>query len=244
MSIIYRDVDYGPSPLARFARGLRLGETEGMRVYHLPKHIAAFLFDIDSTLYTNPDYAAFQNDVLIRELAAERDWSWEAAVFEVERARTAWCERNGVERTSLGNAFLELGIPIETSVEWRKRAIKPGSWLEPDAELERALARLTKRAALAAVTNNPRSVGVASLEALGVSGLFKAVVGLDDTMVSKPAREPFELAIRKLGVPASTCVAVGDRYDVDLAVPIELGCGAVLVDGVGDVYRLSDLLET
>lgn len=72
---------------------------------------------------------------------------------------------------------------------------------------------------------------------------FREVVGLDDTMVSKPAREPFELAARRLGVPAGDCVSVGDRYDVDLAVPLELGMGAVLVDGAEDVYRLPELFK-
>ena len=44
------------------------------------------------------------------------------------------------------------------------------------------------------------------------------------------------------GVPFSACLSVGDRYDIDLALPLELGMGAVLVQGVEDVYRLPELL--
>ncbi|GHV96069.1 hypothetical protein AGMMS50293_23890 [Spirochaetia bacterium] len=38
------------------------------------------------------------------------------------------------------------------------------------------------------------------------------------------------------------CLSVGDRYDMDLARPRELGMGGILVDGVADVYGLPALL--
>ncbi|MCX7025178.1 MAG: HAD family hydrolase [Spirochaetes bacterium] len=212
-----------------------------MKVYRIPVHVSAILFDIDSTLYTDEAYAGFQNDVLVGELARTRGMDFQQALLETEKARVRWAERNGAGRTSLGNAFLELGIPIATSVAWRERLIQPAEWLDSDAALAAALGRLAARFRLAAVTNNPRSVGRAALEALGVSAVFRVVVGLDDTMVSKPSREPFELAIKLLGTDAGACVSIGDRYDVDLAVPLGLGCGAVLVDGVGDVYALPGL---
>jgi phosphoglycolate phosphatase/putative hydrolase of the HAD superfamily len=36
---------------------------------------------------------------------------------------------------------------------------------------------------------------------------------------------------------------VGDRYDIDIALPLELGMGGILVDGVEDVYRLPALIR-
>jgi phosphoglycolate phosphatase/putative hydrolase of the HAD superfamily len=95
---------------------------------------------------------------------------------------------------------------------------------------------------LALVTNNPRLVGERSLEALGVRSHFKTVVGLDDTFCSKPAPEPFALAARRLALEPRSCVSIGDRIDVDLVPAMDLGMGAILVDGVEDVYRLPDLL--
>jgi phosphoglycolate phosphatase/putative hydrolase of the HAD superfamily len=35
---------------------------------------------------------------------------------------------------------------------------------------------------------------------------------------------------------------VGDRYDIDIALPLQLGMGGVLVDGVSDVYGLPPVL--
>jgi len=211
-----------------------------MKVFRLPASPRAILFDLDSTLYTHPGYAAFQSDVLVRELARLRGVDEARIRAEIQAVRDRVARETG-RVTSLGNAMAELGVDIPTSVAWRERLIKPEEWLSRDGRLAEALSALASRLALAVVTNNPRSVGIGTIRALGVESCFRAVVGLDDTMVSKPAREPFERAARLLGVSVTDCVSVGDRYDVDLAVPLELGMGAVLVEGVEDVYRLPEL---
>lgn len=212
-----------------------------MKVLALPARIGALLFDIDGTLYENADYAAFQVEVLVAELARVRGRPLEDVRAQVERTRAGLGAREGRATTSLGNAMAALGVDLPTSVAWRERLIEPAEWLEADHALDAALAALSARFRLAAVTNNPRLVARKGLEALGVAARFAAVVGLDDTLRSKPAREPFELAARLLGVPVGECVSIGDRHDVDLAVPLELGMGAILVDGASDVYRLPAL---
>ena len=214
-----------------------------MKVFFLPERPRALLFDIDGTLYDDAAYARFQVDVLVAELARVRGRPLDEVRAEVERVRRELGEREGRKTTSLGNAMAALGVDLATSVAWRERLIEPAAWLEPDAALDAALAALGKRFRLAAVTNNPRLVALKGLAALGVAGRFEAVVGLDDTFRSKPAREPFELAARLLAVPITECVSIGDRHDVDLAVPLELGAGGILVDGASDVYRLPALLS-
>lgn len=214
-----------------------------MKIYALPGKTLGkgLLFDFDSTLYTNPGYASFQNDVLIERLARERGLSLETLRAEID-ARRAADAAAGRGRTSLGNLFVGLGLPVETSVAWREELIEPSRWLGPDAELDAVLGRLAARYSLALVTNNPRSVGLKGLEALGVSSRFEAVVGLDDTMRSKPDPAPYLRAASALGLEPASCVSIGDRYDVDLVPALSLGMGAVLVDGVEDVYRLPELL--
>lgn len=214
-----------------------------MRPYRIPKPSLAVLFDVDGTLYTDEAYGRFQIDVLIEELARVRGEAFEATAAAVEEARQRLARERGLATTSLGNAMAALGVSLATSVAWRERLIDPARFLRPDPRLAAALVALRKGgASIAAVTNNPRSVGEATLAALGVREAFDAVVGLDDTMLSKPAPEPYLLAARLIGVAPAACVSVGDRYDVDLAIPLELGMGAVLVAGVEDVYRLPELL--
>lgn len=214
-----------------------------MRAYGIPRPLGAVLFDIDGTLYTDPAYARHQVDVLIEELAHRSGRDFEAMREDIERTRLSLAQAEGRATTSLGNAMAAWGIDIATSVRWRNALIDPARFLKPDLRLAAALSALRGGGiAIAAVTNNPRELGLATLRALGVEGFFGAVVGLDDTMKSKPAREPYELAARLAGQSPERCLSVGDRYDVDLAVPLELGMGAILVDGVEDVYGLPGLL--
>jgi phosphoglycolate phosphatase/putative hydrolase of the HAD superfamily len=213
-----------------------------MKVYQLPRTIEALLFDIDGTLYTDKAYADFQVDILVDELARRRGEPREVTAAAIEKARQEPAADTGTKRSSLGNAMAALGIDIAASVEWRTRLIDPRRFLDADPRLRAALERL-RPMRLVAVTNNPRAVGQATLEALGVADLFIRAVGLDDTMKSKPAPEPYLLAAQAAGTAPAACVSIGDRYDVDLAVPLGLGMGAILVSGVEDVYNLPDIFS-
>ncbi len=212
-----------------------------MQLYALPDLIRGLVFDIDKTLYDHEAYARHQSDVLVERLAEERASSVEFAREEVEAWRDEHERRHGV-RQSLGNTFAALGIPMETSIEWRVELIRPDRFLGRDRRLREALDELRARYRIIAVTNNPERVGRATLEALGVDDLFAHVVGLDTTKRSKPDPRPFLHAARVLGCPAKVLVSVGDRYDVDIAPALKIGMGGVLVDGVRDVYSLSERL--
>jgi phosphoglycolate phosphatase/putative hydrolase of the HAD superfamily len=53
---------------------------------------------------------------------------------------------------------------------------------------------------------------------------------------------PFEKFSNFSRCPPETCVSIGDRYDIDLDIPLQMGMGGILVDGVEDVYCLPELL--
>jgi phosphoglycolate phosphatase/putative hydrolase of the HAD superfamily len=214
-----------------------------MRVLSLPAKVRALVLDFDSTLYTNPVYASFQNDVLIERLARERGESFDAMKAKIGKLREKRVAA-GEGATSLGNLFRDFGIDIPTSVRWREELIDPGRWLSKDPALDEALTLLARRFVLGLVTNNPASVGRKGLAALGVEDRFACVVGLDDTGQSKPDPAPFGLVSERLGVPPEECVSIGDRYDVDLAPALALGMGAILVEGVEDVRTLPAYFET
>lgn len=204
--------------------------------------IAGIVFDLDNTLYTNPSYAKFQEDVLVGRLGSELGLSAEAAAQLVAGLR-AERRATGLPPTSLGNLSATLGFDIETSVRWREECIEPAAWLRRDPRLGEALRRLAGRFALAVVSNNPRLVIEKSLQALEVSDHFQVLVGLDDTLKSKPATEPFAFALRLLQLGPEACLSIGDRFDVDIAPALELGMNGILVSGVEDVYGLPELLS-
>lgn len=212
------------------------------RFYSVPSGLKAIIFDIDSTLYTNAEYAFEQVDCQVRRFASLRGITNDQARKMVADYRKKYARENDGKKVSLSNTLLSFGVSIEQSVQWRRELIEPADFLGKDKQLQEALAALGRRYKLLCVTNNPVLPAQKTLDALGVADLIEVLVGLDTCNLSKPAKEPFVLAAKKAGVSPSCIVSVGDRYDLDLAPALELGMGGILVRGVSDVYRLPDLL--
>jgi FMN phosphatase YigB (HAD superfamily) len=199
--------------------------------------VAALVFDMDGTLYENLDYYRFQESSQVERLAGFLGISPSEAAERLGAAREAR-RAAALPATSMANHFLTLGVDMPSIIRWREEALDPRQWLTADSRLDAALALLAQRFRLALLTNNPRSVGRASLQALGVAARFEQVIGLDDTGKSKPSAEPFIAACRGLGLPFASCVSIGDRQDVDIEPALALGMGGILVRGARDVYEL------
>ncbi|MDR2158698.1 MAG: HAD family hydrolase [Treponema sp.] len=217
-----------------------------MTVLRLEDGARALLFDMDGTLYTNGEYLRSQIDLPVRRLAERRGLSFEAMSAGIAAYRERWEAAHGGRKTSLGHVFQAFGVSMEENIRWREDLYEPERYLERDERLRHILRILSggegrPAFALAVVTNNPLSIARRTLAALGVEDLFPVIVALDTCGVSKPHRAPYLKAAELLGVPASSCVSVGDRYDVDIAVPLELGMGGILVEGVEEVYGLTRL---
>lgn len=204
--------------------------------------LKAIIFDIDSTLYTNEEYAIEQVDCQVRHFARLRGITDDAARKMVSDYRKKYADENGGKRVSLANTLASFGVSIEQSIEWRKELLEPARFLSEDKLLQKTLSALSEKYKLLCVTNNPILPARKTLAALGVENFFLDVIGLDIFKKSKPAHEPFLLAAEKCGVLPQECMSVGDRYDIDLAPAAELGMRTLLVSGVQDVYRLGEQL--
>ena len=211
-----------------------------MKTYALTRQYTAILFDMDCTLYTNSEYARSQIDLPIERLAQLKGKTFNEMNAGIARWREAWAAEHG-RQISLGNAFAAFGVSIAESVRWREELYRPEAYLAADTKLRAALEALAAKFRLAVVTNNPVSIAGRTLAVLGVRDLFAAIVGLDTCGVSKPHQAPFRTAAERCGAALADCVSVGDRYDIDIALPLEMGMGGVLVDGVEDVYRLPEI---
>jgi HAD superfamily hydrolase (TIGR01549 family) len=212
-----------------------------MKIYRIPKRLALIIFDIDSTLYTNPEYAHEQVDIQLRHFANIRGIETSEARNMVEKFRREHETLHG-KKISLGNALVHFGIPISESIKWREKLLEPAQYLAADTRLQKVLESLSERFSIVAVTNNPVLPARKTLEAIGVSPYFPDLIGLDTTGVSKPHEKPFLAAVQAGGAKIEECLSVGDRYDIDIALPLEMGMGGILVDGVTDVYGLPEIL--
>jgi phosphoglycolate phosphatase/putative hydrolase of the HAD superfamily len=227
-----------------------------MKVYRFPEHIAALLFDMDGTLYTHDEYARTQIDLPIKKLAALKGKSFKDMQEDIKQFQMKWAVENSGMRISLGNTFKAFGVSIEESIRWRELLYEPERYLGRDPELCETLRVLSNAGAaihtpcagssaplkLAVVTNNPVSIARRTLACLGIDQYIPIVVGLDTCKVSKPHEAPFRTAAELCGVPVNTCVSIGDRFEIDISLPLEMGMGGILVDGVKDLYALPSCL--
>ena len=213
-----------------------------MKIHKIPQTIQTLIFDIDSTLYTNSAYAYEQVDCQVREFAKLKNMTSDEARKLVFDFRKNFAKENNGKKISLGNLLTNFGIPIEQSVQWRNDLMRPENFLVRDEKLICELQILSKKYKLICVTNNPVKPARKTLEVIGISDFFEHIVGLDTCYKSKPAREPFEKALELTKTTAENAVAIGDRYDLDIELPLRMGMGGIEVSGVEDVYGLNKIL--
>lgn len=214
-----------------------------MECYNLPRCVKGVIFDIDSTLYTCPRYAFEQVDIQIRHFAHIRGIDAKTARVMISSWQDEWSMEHGGKKISLGNTLINFGISIEESIKWRTMLLSPAFFLTRDESLRKCLLTLKRHCAIICVTNNPVIPARKTLEAIGIADIIPDIIGLDTCGVSKPCRKPFETALQMMGVNANECISVGDRYDMDIALPLEMGMGGILVEGVKDVLELKCLIK-
>jgi phosphoglycolate phosphatase/putative hydrolase of the HAD superfamily len=215
-----------------------------MKAFSLPKKINAVLFDMDLTLYSDREYGQSQIDLLVEAAGKKRGRTFAEAKADLEKARKEWASSHGGKKCGLSPILLSWGVGAEENIRWREELFQPEKYLtRKDPLLRAALEELSSSFALGVVTNNPVSVARRTLACLGVDDCFGVLVGLDTTGMSKPARAPYEKAAALVGFPPGECVSVGDRFEIDIATPLEMGMGGILVSGVEEVYHLSEVLH-
>ncbi len=213
-----------------------------VKIYKMPENLSAIIFDIDSTLYTNSAYAFEQVDVQIRHFAQKSGLSDRDARNKISEWRRDWSRKNGGKKISLGNTLVHFGVTIEESIKMRENLLFPEQFLSIDNRLIQLIARLREKYSLICVTNNPVLPARKTLSALGIAELIPDIIGLDTCKKSKPNKDVFILAAQMMNVPFQNILSIGDRFDMDLAIPLEMGMGAALVSGVSGVYDLCEKL--
>ncbi len=214
-----------------------------MKIFSLNRDkIQGIIFDIDLTLYDNRHYYDSQETLLIDRVACELQRNFEDVEQEIKVYRRKIQEETG-NRPALGPSLCKLyGVTVAQISRWREEALNPEHYLNRDEELISTLEQLAKNYKIAAVTNNPTSIGRRTLEVLDVAGFFSDVVGIDVTGQSKPTIAPFDLVVEKFGCSHENVLSVGDRYEVDLHLPLQHGMSGILVENLEDVYRLPEVL--
>ncbi len=214
-----------------------------MKTFSLDKEKArGLIFDIDLTLYDNRHYYESQENLVMNKLAEVLNRSCSEVITEVIEWREEIKEKTG-KRPPLGGAIAEkYNIPISEVVKWREELFHPESFLQPDRKLHDTLSKLKTKYHIAAVTNNPTSIAMRTLKALQIESFFQPVIGLDVTFISKPTMAPYRLVMDQLSMKPEELVSIGDRFEVDLELPVSSGMAGILVESLDDAYSLADIL--
>jgi FMN phosphatase YigB (HAD superfamily) len=213
-----------------------------MKIYNWLNDVRVLAFDIDMTLYTNQAYLDAQISLLLQRLADHQGISYSEVSKLVARIKADFAVKNDGRSLSLGNVFAGLGVDTATSARWRDELFHPENFLVEDEKLKSTLKILIQKFKLAAVTNNSTEIGKRTLSTLGVERFFDPVIGLDISGKSKPTMIPFEMVAKHHNVEFQQMVSIGDRFDVDLELPLKNGMGAILVSGVEEVYEIPEII--
>lgn len=108
--------------------------------------------------------------------------------------------------------------------------------LPPHPEVPEALRRLSEAGLrLAALTNSPLRTVRSQLEKTGLMDRFEEVLSVESTRRFKPAREPYLMACRELGIEPSGMWMVA-AHDWDVLGAMRVGCAGAFVARPGQGY--------
>jgi putative hydrolase of the HAD superfamily len=200
--------------------------------------IRAVIFDLDNTLtdfmhMKQASIEAAADAMLDAGLDARLPDSSEERPRErvIRRIREIY-DREGIEYQKVFNTYLgeELGEVdhkfLAAAIVGYRRA--RDSALLPYPHVHLALHQLMRRQLkLAVVSDAPRESAWMRLVYLNLHHVFDEVVTFEDTGLRKPDPAPFEMALRKIGVPATEALMVGDWPDRDMAGAKALGIRTV-----------------
>ena len=203
--------------------------------------ISSIVFDLDGTLYVSSSFAAAINDQSAAYIAGIRGISLAEARCLLSETRSSLAAIREAEQT-LSTVCTELGGNIRDLHTLFAQRLHPEGQLMRDERVIILLERLRQRCQLYIYTNNNRTLTTRILHYLGIDGMFARIFTIDDTWIAKPDEAMLDQVITATGQAPCQVLFVGDRYDIDLALPEMKGCPVYLSRSIDQLLRLEELL--
>lgn len=199
--------------------------------------ITAIVFDLDGTLYTSRGLAAEIHRVACLALAMQLGTGTADAEERLACAKRAISSRTGREAT-LSAACERLGCDIRALHRNLAAEIVPEPFLQRDERVVAMLGRMAREHGLHVYTNNNIPLARRIMAAIGVDQFVGKLFTIEYMWRSKPDRMALEGVYGAIGAEPGECLFVGDRYDVDLRLPEEMGSSVYLTKTVDELLRL------
>ncbi|KAF0217911.1 MAG: HAD family [Geobacteraceae bacterium] len=204
--------------------------------------IKSLVFDLDGTLYVNNGLGFAINLSACRYMADLKGIGIDEANMLIKETRERLSAKSGID-TPLSLACMEQGGDIKELHRGFAEDIQPERFLSRDERVVDLLKFLAGKFELYIYTNNNRSLSSRIMNAIGIAGLFRQVFTIETSWRPKPDRVTLEEILSEIGRKPSECLFVGDRYDIDLRLPAEMGCAVFLVNSVEELFPLCKLMN-
>ncbi|MBJ6727813.1 HAD family hydrolase [Geomonas sp. Red875] len=201
--------------------------------------IRAIVFDLDGTLYQSDQLGEEVNLAACRYAADLQDVSVEEGFTRIESERIRQKESGG----TLSKAIEALGGTLQELHQRLSDEVHPEGVLAPDPRVLKLLQDLGARYELVIYTNNNRALSARIMKEIGVYGMFARTYTIQDFWRPKPDRDALSTILKEIGHPPEEVLFVGDRYDVDLRLPRELGCPVLESQTIEELLQLRELCK-
>jgi len=203
--------------------------------------IRGIIFDLDGTLYVCDTFSAGIQDAADAYIARIRGISQSEAGLLTAAVRRRLNEESGIVQT-LSAVCVELGGNVRELHALFEQKLRPEACLVRDDRVIQLLKRLSERFSLYIYTNNNRTLATRIINYLGLDGMFRAVFTIDDHWRAKPDENMLTMILSEIGLSPAEALFVGDRYDIDLRLPEQLGSPVYLSQNLEQLLRLEELM--
>lgn len=203
--------------------------------------IRAIVYDLDGTLYVSDSFEQAIWASVSRYAGELLGVTAQAGGAQLQEVR----ERLSIERGTVQTLAVAIEVLGGTVPEMHRRfaaELEPAQFLQPDPRVKPLLQRLGERAVSWLLTNNNRVLTAKILACLELEDCFQRVITIDDTWRPKPDQLVLDQVLQELTLPPEAVLFVGDRFDIDLRLPQQLGCPVLLTKTVDELMQLEALL--
>ena len=206
-----------------------------------PVDIRGIVFDMDGTLYVCDRYAAKIQEAAAAYIAGIKHINQDEAAQLMAATRLQLEGESGTVQT-LSAVCTCLGGSVQGLHRFFEDNLRPEAYLERNEQVIRLMERLAEQFSLYIYTNNNRVLTARIMNYLGLAGTVSGTFTIDDTWRGKPDEGMVNRVLGEIGLSPEEVLFVGDRYDVDLRVPEQLGCPVYLSRNLEQLLRLEELL--
>lgn len=203
--------------------------------------IRSIVFDLDGTLYVCDRFAAAIHDAAAVYIAGTKNISHTEAAQAMADTRTKLTEESGTAQT-ISAVCTELGGNVQELHRFFETVLRPEAYLVRDERVIRLLERLAGQFSLYVYTNNNRVLTARIMSYLGIDHLLRGTFTIDDSWLAKPDESVIRRLLKDIDLSPEEVLFVGDRYDIDLRLPEQLGCPVYLSQTLEQLLRLEKFL--